>query len=49
MFRIYRALLEEIERRKFDVYSERVGLPARRKLGIAVISFCGPSVRMPRD
>jgi phytoene synthase len=48
MFRIYRALLEEIERREFDVYSQRVRLSAPRKLAIACISFCGPRLRMPR-
>ena len=45
MFRIYRALLDEIERRDFDVYSERVRLSAPRKLAIALISFCGCRVR----
>jgi phytoene synthase len=41
MFRIYRALLEEIERRGFDVYSRRVRLSAPRKLTIALSSLCG--------
>jgi phytoene synthase len=36
MGRIYRALLEEIEARRFRVFEERVRLPARRKIAIAV-------------
>lgn len=45
MFRIYQALLEEIERREFDVYSDRVRLSAPRKLAIALGSFCGLGAR----
>jgi len=36
MGRIYFALLEEIEARRFRVFGERVTLPARRKAAIAV-------------
>jgi 15-cis-phytoene synthase len=36
MGRIYFALLEEIEARRFAVFGERVALPARRKAAIAV-------------
>jgi 15-cis-phytoene synthase len=36
MGRIYYALLAEIEARRFRVFEDRVSLPARRKLGIAL-------------
>jgi len=36
MGRIYLALLEEIEARRFHVFAERVSLPARRKVVIAL-------------
>ena len=36
MLRIYGGLLDEIERRHFDVYSERVRLPRWRKLWISL-------------
>jgi 15-cis-phytoene synthase len=36
MGRIYFALLQEIEARRFRVFDERVGLPARRKAAIAL-------------
>jgi phytoene synthase len=36
MGRIYFALLEEIEARRFHVFGERVTLPARRKAAIAL-------------
>jgi phytoene synthase len=36
MGRIYAALLDEIEARGFAVFDERVSVPARRKLGIAL-------------
>ena len=33
---IYFALLEEIEARRFHVFGERITLPARRKVAIAL-------------
>jgi phytoene synthase len=36
MGRIYFALLEEIERRRFRVFDGRVALPARRKVAVAL-------------
>jgi phytoene synthase len=36
MGRIYFALLREIEARRFQVFGERIGLPARRKAAIAL-------------
>jgi phytoene synthase len=36
MGRIYRALLDEIEARGFQVFGDRVTVPARRKVGIAL-------------
>ena len=41
MGRIYRALLDEIERRRFQVFGERVTLPARRKVAIALRCWAG--------
>jgi 15-cis-phytoene synthase len=38
---IYRALLDELRRRDYDVLSTRVSLPARRKLAIAVKALAG--------
>ena len=43
---IYRALLEEIEARRFAVFGERITVPARRKVAIAL--RCWASARMPR-
>ena len=39
MLRIYGGLLDEIERRDFDVFSRRISLSRRRKLQIAMGSF----------
>jgi len=41
MGRIYYALLEEIEARRFRVFDERVTLPARRKAAIALRCWAG--------
>ena len=43
---IYRALLEEIEARRFAVFGERITVPARRKVAIAL--RCWACARMPR-
>ena len=42
---IYRALLEEIEGRRFAVFGERVTVPVRRKVAIAL--RCWASARLP--
>jgi phytoene synthase len=44
---IYRALLEEIEARRFAVFGERITLPARRKVAIAL--RCWAAARLPRS
>ena len=44
MGRIYHALLREIEHRHFPVLEERVTLPARRKIAIAL--RCWTSARL---
>ena len=44
---IYRALLDEIEARRFMVLGERVTLPARRKVAIAL--RCWAAARLRRD
>jgi phytoene synthase len=44
---IYRALLDEIETRRFAVFGERITLPARRKVAIAL--RCWVSARLRRD
>jgi phytoene synthase len=44
---IYRALLDEIEARRFAVFGERVTLPARRKVAIAL--RCWAAARLRRD
>ena len=41
MGRIYRALLDEIEARRFRVLDARVTLPARRKAAIALRCWAG--------
>jgi phytoene synthase len=46
MGRIYRALLEEIEARRFAVFGERITLPARRKVAIAL--RCWAAARLGR-
>ena len=46
MARIYGALLEEIERRRFRVFGDRVTLPTRRKVAIAL--RCWASARFAR-
>jgi phytoene synthase len=46
MGRIYHALLEEIEARRFAVFGERVTVPARRKVAIAL--RCWASARLRR-
>jgi len=45
MGRIYLALLEEIEARRFAVFGERVTVPARRKVAIALRCWAG--ARLP--
>jgi phytoene synthase len=45
MGRIYYALLAELEARRFQVLEDRVSLPARRKLGIALRTWLG--ARLP--
>ena len=47
MGRIYYALLEEIEARRFAVFGERVTVPARRKVAIAL--RCWARARLRRD
>jgi phytoene synthase len=44
---IYRALLDEIEARRFAVFGARITLPARRKVAIAL--RCWASARLRRD
>jgi 15-cis-phytoene synthase len=44
---IYRALLDEIEARRFAVFRERVTVPARRKVAIAL--RCWAAARLRRD
>jgi phytoene synthase len=44
---IYRALLEEIEARRFQVFGERITLSARRKVGIALRRWA--AARLRRD
>ena len=44
---IYRALLDEIEARRFAVLGERITLPARRKVAIAL--RCWAAARLRRD
>lgn len=44
MGRIYYALLEEIEARRFRVFDERITLPARRKAAIALRCWAGARV-----
>jgi phytoene synthase len=44
---IYHALLEEIEARRFQVFGERITLPARRKVAIAL--RCWAAARLRRD
>ncbi len=46
MGRIYGALLDEIERRRFRVFGDRVTLPARRKVAIAL--RCWAAARFAR-
>lgn len=45
MFRIYSALLREIERREFDVFTRRVRVSSSRKLAIAWTSLLGKRYR----
>ncbi len=45
MGRIYGALLEEIEARRFAVFGERVTVPARRKVAIALRAWAGARLR----
>ena len=45
MGRIYHALLEEIERRRFAVFGERITVPARRKVAIALRCWAGARLR----
>ncbi len=47
MIRIYRGLLDEIERRDFDVLTERVGLSRTRKLWISVDTIVRGWLRRP--
>jgi phytoene synthase len=44
---IYRALLDEIEARRFAVFGERITVPARRKVAIAL--RCWAAARLPRS
>jgi 15-cis-phytoene synthase len=47
MGRIYHALLEEIEARRFAVFGQRITVPARRKVAIALRCWAG--ARLKRD
>jgi phytoene synthase len=49
MVGIYRALLDEIVRRDYDVLTNRVALPGWRKLAITARSLAGRFARPPRD
>jgi phytoene synthase len=46
MGRIYEALLDEIEARRFQVFGERITVPTRRKL--AIMLRCWAATRWPR-
>ena len=48
MFRIYSSLLQEIEKRDYDVFSRRVRVSSPRKLAIAWTSFFGRRYRVVR-
>jgi phytoene synthase len=45
---IYAALLTEIEARRFRVFGERVTVPTRRKVAIALRCWAGARLRAPR-
>jgi len=45
MGRIYHALLQEIERRRFRVFDGRITVPARRKVAIALRTWAAARVR----
>jgi phytoene synthase len=45
MGRIYHALLEEVEARRFAVFGERITVPARRKVAIALRCWAGARLR----
>ena len=45
MGRIYHALLDEIERRAFRVFDERITVPAHRKVAIALRCWAGAHFR----
>ena len=45
MGRIYYALLEEVEARRFAVFGERITVPARRKVAIALRCWAGARLR----
>jgi phytoene synthase len=47
MGRIYRALLGEIEARGFAVFGERITVPARRKVGIALRCWAAARLNRP--
>jgi phytoene synthase len=46
---IYHALLEEIEARRFQVFGERITLPARRKVAIALRRWAAGRLRRDRS
>src|SRR4029453_5573402 len=48
MGRIYYALLEEIEARRFAVFGERITVPTRRKVAIALRCWAGARLRRDR-
>lgn len=48
MMRIYGSLLSEIERRQYDVYSQRVELSPARKLGLTLAGMISPRTVFPR-
>jgi phytoene/squalene synthetase len=48
MFRIYSALLREIEKRDYDVFTRRVRVSSPRKLAIAWTSLLGRRFRAAR-
>ncbi len=45
---IYAALLEEIEARRFRVFGDRITVPTRRKVAIALRCWAGARLRGPR-
>jgi phytoene/squalene synthetase len=45
---IYATLLDEIEARRFRVFGDRITVPTRRKVAIALRCWAGARLRGPR-